>query len=100
MTDVKAMFGAIVAVVVRELTRFWHPDLIKGTRLVAIPQVSYPIIGPSFFENHVVTTDSRAMTLTVCPSEGFDEQGALEVIRSELANLPSRAKALVVRYRR
>jgi len=32
-----------------ELTRFWHPDLIKGTRLVAIPQVSYPIIGPSYF---------------------------------------------------
>ena len=32
-----------------ELTRFYHPTLINGTRLVAIPQVSYPIIGPSYF---------------------------------------------------
>ena len=32
-----------------ELTRFWHPDLIRGTRMVAIPQVSYPIIGSSYF---------------------------------------------------
>ncbi len=34
------------------------------------------ILGPGFFEDHVVTTDSRAMTLTVRPSEGFDETGA------------------------
>jgi hypothetical protein len=34
------------------------------------------IIGPSFFENHVVTTDSRVMTLTVRPAGGFDEEGA------------------------
>jgi LPS-assembly protein len=32
-----------------ELTRFYHPTLITGTRLVAIPQLSYPIIGPSYF---------------------------------------------------
>jgi LPS-assembly protein len=32
-----------------ELTRFYHPSLINGTRLVAIPQLSYPIIGPSYF---------------------------------------------------
>jgi LPS-assembly protein len=32
-----------------ELTRFYHPTLINGTRLVAIPQLSYPIIGPSYF---------------------------------------------------
>ncbi|SHN24032.1 LPS-assembly protein [Duganella sacchari] len=32
-----------------ELTRFYHPTLINGTRLVAIPQVSYPIIGSSYF---------------------------------------------------
>jgi hypothetical protein len=32
-----------------ELTRFYHPTLLNGTRLVAIPQVSYPIIGPSYF---------------------------------------------------
>jgi O-acetyl-ADP-ribose deacetylase len=33
-------------------------------------------------------------------SGGFDEQGALEVIQSELGNLASGARALVVRYRR
>ncbi|OEZ62195.1 LPS-assembly protein LptD precursor [Duganella sp. HH105] len=32
-----------------ELTRFYHPTLINGTRLVAIPQLSYPIVGPSYF---------------------------------------------------
>jgi len=32
-----------------ELTRFYHPTLINGTRLLAIPQISYPIIGPSYF---------------------------------------------------
>ncbi|GAB2847563.1 LPS-assembly protein LptD [Pseudoduganella ginsengisoli] len=32
-----------------ELTSFWHPTSIRGSRFVAIPQLSYPIIGPSFF---------------------------------------------------
>ena len=32
-----------------ELTRFNHPTEINGTRLVGIPQLSYPIIGPSYF---------------------------------------------------
>ncbi|MET0265504.1 MAG: LPS-assembly protein LptD [Duganella sp.] len=32
-----------------ELTRFQHPTLTKGTRLVGIPQVSYPIVGASYF---------------------------------------------------
>ncbi|MBA5639259.1 LPS-assembly protein LptD [Duganella sp. LX20W] len=32
-----------------ELTRFWHPTELRGTRLVAIPQLSYPVIGASYF---------------------------------------------------
>ena len=32
-----------------ELTRFYHPDLVRGDRLVAVPQVSYPIIRPGYF---------------------------------------------------
>ena len=32
-----------------EVTRFWHPTEQRGSRLVAVPQVSYPIIGPSYF---------------------------------------------------
>lgn len=34
------------------------------------------IIGPAFFENHVVTTDPRTTTLTVRPTAAFDEAGA------------------------
>jgi hypothetical protein len=33
------------------------------------------IIGPGFFEHHVVTTDAQTMTLTVRPAEDFDEKG-------------------------
>ena len=32
-----------------EATRFWQPDLVRGNRAVAIGQVSYPIVRPSYF---------------------------------------------------
>lgn len=32
-----------------EATRFWHPNLIRGSRAVALPQLSYPIIRPGYF---------------------------------------------------
>ncbi|HEY5801222.1 MAG TPA: LPS-assembly protein LptD, partial [Burkholderiaceae bacterium] len=32
-----------------ELTRFWHPDFVRGTRVVANPQLSYPILRPGYF---------------------------------------------------
>jgi LPS-assembly protein len=32
-----------------ELTRFWHPDLVRGTRLVLNPKIAYPIIRPGYF---------------------------------------------------
>ncbi|WP_426175196.1 LPS-assembly protein LptD [Massilia sp. TWR1-2-2] len=32
-----------------EVTRFRHPDLIRGSRVVAVPQLSYPIIRPGYF---------------------------------------------------
>lgn len=32
-----------------ELTRFWHPDLVRGTRFVFNPQVSYPVLRPAWF---------------------------------------------------
>jgi LPS-assembly protein len=46
-----------------ELTRFWHPDLIKGNRLVMVPQVSYPIIGPSYFVTPKVMLNASAYQL-------------------------------------
>ncbi len=32
-----------------EATRFWHPDLVRGERLVINPKISYPIIRPGYF---------------------------------------------------
>ena len=32
-----------------ELTRFWHPDLLRGERFVVNPRMSYPIIRPGYF---------------------------------------------------
>lgn len=32
-----------------ELTRFWHPDLVRGNRFYVNPKVSYPIIRPAYF---------------------------------------------------
>jgi LPS-assembly protein len=46
-----------------ELTRFWHPDLIKGNRLVAVPQLSYPIIGSSYFITPKVMLNASAYQL-------------------------------------
>ncbi|WP_229256325.1 LPS-assembly protein LptD [Duganella lactea] len=46
-----------------ELTRFYHPTLINGTRLVAIPQVSYPIIGPSYFITPKVMVNAATYSL-------------------------------------
>ncbi|KRB81989.1 LPS-assembly protein LptD [Duganella sp. Root198D2] len=46
-----------------ELTRFWHPDLIKGNRMVVVPQVSYPIIGPAYFVTPKVMLNASAYQL-------------------------------------
>lgn len=32
-----------------ELTRFWHPDKVRGERLVVNPQIVYPFIRPGYF---------------------------------------------------
>ncbi len=58
-----------------ELTRFWHPDLIKGNRLVVVPQVSYPIIGPSYFVTPKVMLNASAYQLDAFgsdPSKSLD----------------------------
>lgn len=46
-----------------ELTRFWHPDLIKGNRMVVVPQLSYPIIGASYFVTPKVMLNASAYQL-------------------------------------
>jgi LPS-assembly protein len=32
-----------------EFTRFWHPTLPRGNRVVANPRISYPILAPGYF---------------------------------------------------
>ena len=32
-----------------ELTRFSHPTLVQGSRAVAVPQLSYPLVRPGYF---------------------------------------------------
>ncbi|WP_028102682.1 LPS-assembly protein LptD [Pseudoduganella violaceinigra] len=46
-----------------ELTRFWHPDKINGNRVVAVPQLSYPIIGASYFVTPKLMLNASAYQL-------------------------------------
>jgi LPS-assembly protein len=46
-----------------ELTRFSHPTSINGTRLVAQPQISYPIVGPSYFITPKVMLNAATYSL-------------------------------------
>ena len=32
-----------------ELTRFWHPDLLRGDRFIVNPRIAYPFIRPGYF---------------------------------------------------
>lgn len=32
-----------------ELTRFWHPDLVRGDRMFINPRIAYPILRPGYF---------------------------------------------------
>lgn len=46
-----------------ELTRFWHPELIRGDRFVFNPKVSYPIIRPGYFVTPKLSFDLTKYTL-------------------------------------
>ncbi|WP_395404872.1 LPS-assembly protein LptD [Pseudoduganella sp. UC29_106] len=46
-----------------ELTRFSHPTLINGNRMVAVPQVSYPVIGASYFITPKLMVNAAAYQL-------------------------------------
>jgi LPS-assembly protein len=32
-----------------ELTRFWHPDMLRGDRFLVNPRIAYPILRPGYF---------------------------------------------------
>jgi LPS-assembly protein len=64
-----------------ELTRFWHPDLVRGTRLVMNPQVSYPIIHPAFFVTPKLSFDLTRYALEkTAPGAPADLSRALPTV--------------------
>ena len=60
-----------------ELTRFSHPTLVEGNRLVAIPQVSYPIIGSSYFITPKVMLNAAAYQI-----DAFQDQASRNISRA------------------
>ena len=46
-----------------EATRFWHPDLIRGNRLVAAPQISYPFMRSGYFVTPKLMLNASAYQL-------------------------------------
>jgi LPS-assembly protein len=49
--------------VTSELTRFWHPDLIRGDRTVVNPRISYPVIRPGYFVTPSVSVHATTYNL-------------------------------------
>ncbi|MDB5797731.1 MAG: LPS-assembly protein LptD [Paucimonas sp.] len=51
-----------------EVTNFWHPDLVRGTRMVVNPRASYPIIYPGFFLTPSASLHATSYNLTNQPT--------------------------------
>ncbi|WUR13669.1 LPS-assembly protein LptD [[Empedobacter] haloabium] len=69
-----------------EITRFQHPTLINGNRMVVVPQVSYPIISPSYFITPKLMLNASAYQLDDWKNTGT---GRLEQSRSETRTIPT-----------
>jgi len=57
--DVKGFDWSVDA----ELTRFSHPDLASGNRIVVAPQLSYPIVRPGYFVTPKMSLHASAYQL-------------------------------------
>lgn len=52
------------------LTRFWHPDLVRGDRLVINPQISLPLVQPGYFITPKLSFHANAYELNnVAPGQ-------------------------------
>jgi LPS-assembly protein len=49
--------------VASELTRFYHPTLVRGDRFVVAPRISYPIIEPGYFVTPSLSLNAAAYNL-------------------------------------
>lgn len=46
-----------------EITRFWHPDLVRGNRFVINPQLSYPVLRLGYFVTPKIALHSTHYSL-------------------------------------
>jgi LPS-assembly protein len=64
-----------------EITRFWHPDLIRGERLVVNPQISYPFLRQGYFVTPKVSFDLTKYQLqNVAPGSQLSYNRALPTV--------------------
>ncbi len=59
-----------------EATRYWHPDQVRGNRLVAVPQISYPFMRPGYFVTPKLLLNASAYQLddNAVTNAGFKER--------------------------
>jgi len=69
-----------------EVTRFDHPTLINGNRMVVVPQVSYPIISPSWFVTPKLMLNASAYQLDDWKNTST---GLMDKGRSETRAIPT-----------
>jgi LPS-assembly protein len=48
---------------VSELTRFWHPDLLRGERFVVNPRITYPTVRPGYFITPALSVHATSYNL-------------------------------------
>jgi LPS-assembly protein len=49
--------------VVSEMTRFWHPDLLRGERVVVNPRITYPTVRPGYFITPALSMHATSYSL-------------------------------------
>lgn len=47
-----------------DLTRFWHPDLVRADRMVVQPRLSYPILSPGYFVTPSISLHATTYSLS------------------------------------
>ena len=65
-----------------EVTRFWHPDLVRGNRIVVVPQVSYPFIRPGYFVTPKLMLNASAYQLddNAVTNTGFQDRSLTRAV--------------------
>ncbi len=50
-----------------DATRFWHPTAVRGDRGVLIPQLSYPVVAPSYFITPKLIVNASSYQIDASP---------------------------------